>query len=334
MSGGPKRTSLHDVESWAYQIQGLEQEGAIQELVDSEYDMVVIEPTRSSKGFENFDTRGMVERLHSSRGIHVDSKIVIAYVDIGQAEDWRIYWNESWIAPTATERGDPDFLVSIDPDGWSGDYPVAYWDTAWKEIVLYGDNSLVQQVLDDGFDGIYLDWVDGFSYEPVVAAAEADGLDAQQEMIDFIREIREFCLKQEGDFIVIPQNALDICEGHPEYFDIIDAVAQEHILFDGNASAEWGDPTAGDVRVPAENTDWYVEMLQRYQVHGKVAFTVDYALKNQNIQEAYAFAANHGFIEFVTQIPLSRLPVQCFTRPAPIVMVNIVTENRKEENDV
>lgn len=322
MLSGSKQQGLHSIKLWAYQIQGIEEPSVIDALAESKYDLLVIEPTRSCKGYEDFDAESVVEILHQSGGTNVVSKIIIAYVNIGQAEDWRYYWNESWIAPTATERGSPDFLITTDPDGWIGDYPVAFWDERWKDIVLYGNNSMIQQVLDDGFDGIYMDWVGAFSYDPIVAVAESEGLDAQQEMIDFIAEIREYCQNQDPDFIIIQQNALDIYDNHSEYFDIIDAVAQEHVLFDGDAGAEWGDANAGDIPVPEEDTEWYVEKLQQYLEHIKIVFTIDYAREEQNIAKVYSFAEEHGYIAFVTQISLSQLP--SYTPPAYPLALNMM----------
>ncbi len=306
-------SSLEDVGLWAYQIQGIDDDGAVSELVASNYDLLVIEPTRSDKNSADFDTRGAVTRLHASAGANVNSKIVIAYIDIGEAEDWRWYWEDSWTAPTGTSNGNPDFLISVDPDGWEGDYPVAFWDDRWKDIMLYDERSSIQQILDDGFDGVYMDWIEAYEHEPVIEAGDSEGLDTHQEMIDFISEIRTYCQAQNPDFLLIAQNALDIYEGHIEYFGIIDAVAQEHVLFDGVADTEWGEEGSGDNRIPESgeegySTQWYVEQLDRYLAEGKIAFVVDYAIDEDNIAEAYAFANTHGYIGFVTHISLSQLP--------------------------
>ena len=98
-SAGPM--SLDEVTYWAYQIQDISASGAVDALVASHYDMLVLEPTRTdwSSDDKYFDTRGMVTQLKDSQasdGTH--RKLVIAYVDIGEAEDWRWYWSwsENW----------------------------------------------------------------------------------------------------------------------------------------------------------------------------------------------------------------------------------------------
>lgn len=57
-----------------------------------------------------------------------------------------------------------------------------------------------------------MDWVEAYSDTSVMAAAEGTGLDLAQEMVDFIREIREYARAQNPDFMIIPQNAAEILE--------------------------------------------------------------------------------------------------------------------------
>ncbi len=304
---------LEDVQFWAYQLQGIDDDGAVDTLVNARYDLFVLEPTRSDKDSSDFDTAGMVHALHSSPSANFNSKLVIAYIDIGQAEDWRWYWEDSWIPPTETSRGDPEFLISVDPDGWEGDYPVAFWYDEWKDILLYNEGSSIQQILDDGFDGIYMDWIEAYEHDPVVEVADDEGLDPQDEMVEFIGEIRQYCRLQDPDFLIIAQNALAISDGHPEYFDVIDGVAQEHILFDGIPDTSWGSSGSGDIRIPFDDeegysTVWYTEMLDNYLDEGKTVLVVDYATTETNAAEAYAYANAHGYIGFVSQISLSQLP--------------------------
>ncbi len=306
-------SSINEVDFWAYQIQELQEDGSIESLVQSHYDLLVLEPTRTEKGSENFDTSDMISRLHDSPGASLNSKLVIAYIDIGEAEDWRYYWNDSWSAPTEDEKGIPDFLISIDPDDWSGCYPVAYWDDRWKDIIIYNDDSYIQKILDDGFDGIYMDWVEAYDHDPVIDEAYSQGVNPEEEMIEFIDEIRTYCIMQDSDFIVIAQNALGLCDENSEYFELIDGVAQEHVKFRGEADTVWDNPASGDIAVPTSgeegySTEWYVEYLDRYIAEGVRVFTVDYALDETNIELAYEFAIEHGYCGFVTQTPLSQLP--------------------------
>ena len=84
---------------------------------------------------------------------------VIAYLSIGEAEDYRPYWKREW---DANKDGKPDtnapaFLAGENP-GWHGNYRVKYWHAGWQKLIL----AAVDQIVAQGFDGVYLDIVDGF----------------------------------------------------------------------------------------------------------------------------------------------------------------------------
>ena len=296
-----RRLKLRQVKSWAYQIQGLEDEGAVDALAHSDYDLIVVEPVRSLKGSEDFDTAGMVARLHD------EGKLVLAYVDVGEAEDYRRYWGDDWVAPSADEPGEPDFLITVDPAGWSGDYPVAFWDERWKDILIYDDDSLMDMVLDDGFDGVYLDWIEAYRDETVAAAAEHLGIDPAQGMVAFVQEIADYGRGRSESFLVIPQNAAELAQEVPEYLDIIDGLAQEDLSFRGEADTEWGDPESGDIPTSPDDQDDLLEFFDFYLGAGLPLFCIDYALEQPNVQTAYATARDAGCLGYVSQTPLSRL---------------------------
>jgi cysteinyl-tRNA synthetase len=296
-----RRLNLRWVKSWAYQIQGLDEEGAVDALADSDYDLIVVEPTRSVEGSEEFDTAGMVARLHD------EGKLVLAYLDVGEAEDYRTYWAEGWVAPSADGPGEPDFLITVDPAGWSGDYPVAFWDERWKDIVIYDDGSLLDMVLDDGFDGVYLDWIEAYQDEAAAAAAERLGIDPAQEMVAFVQEIAEYGRARSESFLVVPQNAAELAQEVPEYLEIIDGLGQEDLSFRGEADTDWGDPDSGDIPTTSDDQEYLLDLFDLYLEAGLPLFCIDYALEQPNVQAAYATARDADCLGYVSQTPLSRL---------------------------
>ncbi len=313
----PPRDALKKVAYWGYQIQSIEQPGAIDLLAESAYDLLVLEPTRSDRENATFDTAGMVARLHATGGTVLQRKLVLAYIDIGEAEDWRWYWQPDWVPPPAPNPY-PDFLLAVDPDGWSGNYPVAFWSPAWRAIMIDGGSgnprSALDQVVDDGFDGIYMDWVEAYSDPTVAAEALAQGLDPAQEMVDFIRSIGDHARTRNPDFLVVAQNASEISENiasPDDYFAVIDALAQEQIYFDGNADTAWQDKDAGDHPVPETgigySRQWYEAQMQNYLDAGFPVFTVDYARQPQNVGYVYSRARLKGYRPYVSLRPLDRL---------------------------
>jgi len=314
---------LAEVRYWGYQIQSLDEDGAIDALAESPYDLLVLEPTRTDAGSADFDTRAMVERLKATTaadGAH--RKLIIAYVDIGEAEDWRWYWTWSTEPEDQQVPGDadlpedwPDYIVARDPDGWVGNYPVAYWDPDWKDIIIYGENhsataqrdytSALDELLLDGFDGIYLDWVEGFENEQVIAAARAEGLDAAQEMSRFIAEIRDYARQRNPDFLVIQQNAAALAGAWPDSLNHIDAIAQEGVWYDGVAGDDWDD-TDGYFTNTTDLTEEYLALLAGYLDAGLPVFNCEYSLA-ELADDAYSRSNEAGYVPYVTRRALSRL---------------------------
>jgi len=319
--------ALNAMMTWGYQIQALNVPGAVDVLAASAYDMLVLEPTRTdwSSDDKYFDAPGMVSRLKNTfaaDGLH--RKLLIAYIDIGEAEDWRWYWtwSQAWDCTGQPPADWPDYIIACDPDGWSGNYPVAYWDAAWKDIVIYGHNtgdhpdrdyvSLLDEVLKDGFDGIYLDWVEAFEDESVMAAAQAAGKDPAAEMLAFIQEMRTYATARNPNFVIIQQNATALIDGQLALTSAIDAIAQEAIWYDGDADVDWGNANGYDHVNAQSLVDYYLGYLDDYLLVGLPVFDCEYAVTYASTAYSNAYAA--GFVPYVTQRALSQLTT---TPPTP-----------------
>lgn len=305
------RPSLADVRSWAYVIQKQTEGDRIERLAKSSYDLVVIDDPRSFSDTTSYDARADVARLHATK------KIVLAYVDIGEAEDYRAYWKKEW----STTK--PSFVVADDPDGWAGNYPVAYWTPEWRAIV----DGAVDAIVEDGYDGIYMDWVEAALFDPIRERAAAEGTDARDEMVKLVAHIKERGRAKNPSFFVVAQNAIGMRKTKG-WLALLDGEAQEQISFDGAADVYGDDPRQGDCRLPARSGDsppasnpsWcndiatmgasteeYVSALRDYKRAGIPVFVVDYALEPAHAREAYALDAQEGFVGLVTMRSLEDL---------------------------
>lgn len=316
----PAEERLAQVESWFYFILIDETiDDVFARVVASDYDMVVIDPIITERDTTDYDVATAVHEMKKS------GKLVIAYIDIGQAEDFRTYWQHDW------QVGDPEWIVGEDPDGWTGNYPVAFWWDEWLEIWFDQEAGLLQLILDLGFDGVYLDWVEAYSDDRVVAFAEADGVDPVQEMIYFVTDISDYTKSQHEGFIVIAQNAAEMAE-YDEYLAVIDAISQEQTWFDGAAEGIEGDCPlpATDADVDTEgyfaslsedcqalyidfpestlhvSSEEYLYYLTMARDKGEIIFTVDYALQPENVAWIYETSRSYGFVPFVGPRPLNR----------------------------
>ncbi len=84
-------------------------------------------------------------------------RLVISYMSIGEAEDYRYYWQSNW------NTSKPIWMDSENPD-WKGNFKVKYWYPEWQKIIYGNDDSYVKKIMDAGFDGVYLDIIDAFEY--------------------------------------------------------------------------------------------------------------------------------------------------------------------------
>jgi cysteinyl-tRNA synthetase, unknown class len=306
--------NLDEVDQWLYLIDVDLEAEIVEQIVNSTYDMVVLDFITSEENNTDYPLEEVIQQLHDAP----HPKLVIAYIDIGQAESYRTYWQEDW------GIGDPEWIVSGDPDGWDENFPVAYWYDEWRNIWL-GEEAYLQTMLDLGFDGVYLDWIEAYSDESVITIAKYDGVDPIQEMIWWVGDIADFTREQYPDFIVIAQNAAELAE-YEEYVEVIDAIAQEQVWFDGGAD---NDPP-GDCSLPRTDADVdtsayrdtlsdacriqydtypdstlhvsseeYLRDLNLAQEKGLPIFTVDYALEPENIAWVYATSRNLDFVPFV-----------------------------------
>lgn len=298
---------LKAAQTWMYQIQNITRRGAITALAKTDYPVLVVEPTYTIKGDEDFDVKQMIRRLRTTpRG---KRRVILAYVDIGEAESYRTYWENSWQAPSGGNPGSPDFILTEDPDGWSDNYPVAYWDKRWQNIWL-GSRGIIRRLAKLGFDGVYMDWVEAYDDETVKAKARHSHVNAANEMVVFIRRIKRSGRVAKGDWLVVPQNAPYLINKVPGYAKLIDGLGVEDTWFRGEADASWNNPRGGDIKNRRHDKYSAPALLRQYRKYkraGKPVFSVYYCLKPENARRVYRLAGENGLRALVTRVSLSRV---------------------------
>ncbi|MCW4467572.1 endo alpha-1,4 polygalactosaminidase [Flavobacterium sp. MFBS3-15] len=115
------------------------------------YDVVIMDLFLDDGAF----TAAEVEQLrYKSNG---GRRLVICYMSIGEAEDYRYYWQNSW------DSNRPSWIAAENPD-WPGNYKVKYWNAEWQALIYGQSDSYLTKITDAGFDGVYLDIIDAFEY--------------------------------------------------------------------------------------------------------------------------------------------------------------------------
>jgi len=155
--------NVSDIKSFLYYLQPADEsnkDAFINSIAETNFDLVIMD--FSIDGITEFtvsDIQKIKESLNQGNGGYV-----IAYMSIGEAEDYRYYWNNEWTKDNGKpSKNAPEWLYQENPD-WEGNYKVYYWKDEWKQIIFGTPSSYLDKIIDLGFDGIYLDIVDAYEY--------------------------------------------------------------------------------------------------------------------------------------------------------------------------
>ena len=146
--------TLADAKNFLYLINP-ENYSSKQEFINAvsqtNYDVIIMDFFFNDSEFTENDITSLKTKLNGAK------RLVISYMSIGEAEDYRYYWKDEW------KKDEPDWLDKENPD-WEGNYKVWYWEKDWQDIIFGNDNSYLKKILNAGFDGVYLDIIDAFEY--------------------------------------------------------------------------------------------------------------------------------------------------------------------------
>ena len=126
-------------------------QGFLNAVAATNYDAVIMDINYG----DWFFTAAEINSLkHKANG---GSRKIICYMSIGEAEAYRYYWQDLW-------NGVPPQWMVAENAQWGGNYKVKYWDKEWQGIIYGNPNSYTNRIISAGFDGVYLDIIDGFEY--------------------------------------------------------------------------------------------------------------------------------------------------------------------------
>lgn len=254
----------------------------------------MLDPIRSVVGRESYPVQAVVRQLRARPGPQVERRLVLAYLNVAQWEEYRV----------GAAEVPAELLLADDPDGWSGHRQVRYWDERWATRL----ERAVADLVDWGFDGVFVDWALAYHDASVGEAATDDGVDARAEMAALLRRVDDHGESLRPGFVVVAQNASELVV-EERLGDAVDGVTAEPLTFGGRADAAWDDATAADVELPdTANTRRIAELLTAAGDAGFVTLSIDYATRPENVERAQDRSRALGAVPFVSRTPLDRIP--------------------------
>jgi len=256
---------------------------AVAKLAASDRDWIILDANFSS------DEPWTAADLAAIRAGRAGRK-VIAYLSIGEAEDYRAYWQKSW------STNAPAFLLGENPE-WKGNFRVKYWQADWQKIIL----ADVDKIMAAGFDGVYLDIVDGFeTFEQDGKKFVDDRVNPEtkqsyrRDMVDWVKAVALRARKTNRAALVIPQNGTQLL-AHADFLGAVDAVGVEDLF------------TNGDKLQKAAYTKYGLECIARMTALHKPVLDVEYARSKERQAKVRELAAQHGFVWIITDRELKTL---------------------------
>ncbi len=266
---------------------------AVRELAACDRDWIVVDAAYSSDP----DGRWTKEDLSAIR-TGKSGRRVLAYISIGEAEDYRSYWKKAWDADRdgKPDAGSPGFLLAENPD-WDGNYRVRYWHKDWQTLIL----AEIDRIAAQGFDGIYLDIVDAFE------TFEFDGKDwiddrrneetgrtYREDMITWVGSLSERWRVRDSERLVVPQNGSQLL-ADASYRKLVSGIGMEDVFSNGNRlqKANQSKPRLKDV----------APLIDEH----KPVLLIEYPKKEKLRKEVIDQARTNHFVWLVTDRPLKTI---------------------------
>jgi len=168
---------LDEVEKWAIVLDYDEENHLIDKETLRSFDMVVLDP----------DNHPDITTLKK------DHLILLAYISVGEAENYRFYWDQIQDKPWVLEEN----------ADWEGNFFVDVRDPEWRKLLI---EEVIPKIVEQGFQGLFLDTIDTAVYLEEKSSEEFDG--SLEAMVSLVGDIHQAFPK----LMLLSNNGFEILE--------------------------------------------------------------------------------------------------------------------------
>lgn len=265
----PEPNEPKEITSWRYQLQNYNSSFVNRVAATTDAMWIIDKENSSSKSFEVFDVLKM-----KNGGVNT----LISYISVGEAESYRSYFKDL-----------PRSVLGTENPNWPGNYNVEYWTEEWHQVIYKSDDSYLLQILNAGFDGVYLDVVDAYKRQPDLRRAAAD-------MARLVMGISERAKAINPDFRIYLQNGSEIINDidaslKGDFIEAINGLSVEGYFFDYSKNGG------------AQKSPWFKELepvYREYQRFDKEVFMIEYVEDSSLQQEAIDYCNKNDIKLLIT----------------------------------
>lgn len=249
---------------WRYQLQEIKKDS----FKSIQYSYIVIDAN---------DDYGLPIKHSFINHLKSSHNTVISYLSIGEAESYRPYFKNL----------NKDLILEENKN-WDGNYTVRFWKEQWQQII----EVYLDQIMKQGFDGVYLDIVDVFH-------RFKNKKEYAEKMANFINRISRYTKNKNKNFKIFLQNGIDIItyiDNPKRLMADIDGVALEAYIFtytDHNKTA-----------LSLSKEKEHFEYIKKYQNENKTILSVEYNLSEKQRKQYFSLAMQYNFTPLVTDLEL------------------------------
>lgn len=211
-------------------------------------------------------------------------RIILSYVSLGMAENYRDYWKKEW------NKTPPNF-IGRESNLWKGNYIIKNIDSPdWWNLTTY----MLDSIIDKNFDGILIGGIDSYLSD--------NNLESRKKMIDYVIKVSNYVKKKNKNFIVLVQNSEELTNDD-SYTKSIDGLLKEDLVYTWKANGNTGPKT------PVTELNKSLEYLRTFRLKNKLVLVVEY-VSEDSWKYAEQIIDKNGFIGYSAPRELNVLRIQ------------------------
>jgi len=179
-------------------------------------------------------------------------RLVLAYLSLGEAEEWRWYWREvrdkPWVLP--------------ENPAWAGDHFVDPRSEEWRRLVV---RRIAARLIAKGYDGFLLDTLDTVDFLLDQHPLRYEG--AARGMVGIVRDLR----RRYPQAVIVANGGFSFIEGFAPY---VNAVMLEGVR------STWAGAEKHARRRRPDETAWIDARLRRAKALGLPVLALEYVDRN------------------------------------------------------